>query len=93
MPTCCETSDPCIVCWRRHGRASPYCSIGCERYSERERRRVAAEQAHWRTCPECLTEFRATRGDSIYCSGRCRTKAYRARRGLRGVPPEIEGGV
>ncbi len=32
------------------------------------------------TCNRCGREFTATRADASYCSGRCRTIAYRVRR-------------
>jgi predicted nucleic acid-binding Zn ribbon protein len=71
--------DACVVCLRTHKQPSIFCSLSCERYFQRERRRVAAEQAHWRTCGWCLSEFRACRKDSVFCSSKCRTSAHRAR--------------
>jgi len=34
----------------------------------------------YRTCVICQSQFKAIRFDAIYCSGRCRSRAFRARK-------------
>jgi predicted nucleic acid-binding Zn ribbon protein len=93
MPTC---NDPCLLCGRQHNQPSLFCSDACERASERERRRQQAELRKWTVCEWCGWEWRSARADAVYCSGKCRTSAYRARRGQGPAavsgPPEIEVG-
>ena len=82
-----KIADECIVCSRRHRRASPFCSQSCEQASDRERRRQEAEHVRWMVCPQYGAEWRATRADSVFCSGRCRQAALRARRSQAEAAP------
>jgi hypothetical protein len=49
----------------------------------REKRRQARAD---RTCPECGAVFTPSRSDGVYCSHRCRQRAYRARKATEAMP-------
>lgn len=59
-----------------------YCSHECRweverrRHNERARKRRALPR---RACARCGEPFQPTRSDNRYCTGRCRTAAYRER--------------
>lgn len=44
-------------------------------------RKLIPKYDHWwrHTCAECGGQFMARRSDAIYCSGRCRARAWRRR--------------
>jgi len=64
--------------WTRIGN---YCSWRCRRKHEA---RKAREALH---CLECGEPLTASRTDAQYCSGKCRQKAYRARKNLSWSAP------
>jgi hypothetical protein len=88
------TPRPCEVCGREFAwvggqlQVRPYgvrprprprrhiCSTICAREHRRQLRRIQHEQ---RKCAGCGDPFTPKRADSIYCSGACRTRAYRER--------------
>jgi len=37
-----------------------------------------------RTCPQCDKQFEAKRAHAVYCSGKCKQKAYRVRKRKEG---------
>lgn len=46
---------------------------------ETERQQIGGMAEGWKQCPVCETTFNRKRGDSQYCSNRCRQAAYRRR--------------
>lgn len=43
-----------------------------------------------RKCQVCRVTFMASRSDARYCTGRCRTRAYRARMDVTAIDDEID---
>ena len=64
-----------------HGTA--YCSRRCRldasAIRKQERRLKIREIAQHKVCPVCGIEYQATRKDGVYCSSKCKQKAYRRR--------------
>jgi hypothetical protein len=78
------TPLPCEVCGRKFAwivdrRPWPghVCSTTCARERRNRARRVRHEE---RKCAVCCRGFEPKRSEALYCSARCRQRAYRARR-------------
>jgi hypothetical protein len=58
---------------------------------ETERDQIGGMVDGWKQCLFCSTSFKRNRGDSRYCSNRCRQAAYRQRMLQIGVTGEVPG--
>ncbi len=82
-PEPCEVCGTLVLSRPRSRFRYVYCSWECQQELQRRIRNKRAQVRRRlpdRACARCGERFQPTRSDSRYCSGRCRTAAYRDRR-------------
>jgi hypothetical protein len=76
-PRCSHCSRPTFVNQEAHKRTRRYvCSWECRKGANYARRRGSAQP---KACNACGMQFTPKRKDALYCSGKCKQRAFRQR--------------